>query len=357
MNTSLIILDAGKKDVEHFEFNRGILLALEKVNISYGFVGMDSMLTNHKGISSTSRMYSSYAFWKFLPKSLQSITFKIFSIFLVLKALFLTKKNILVLYAPPVAHIFLSLFSNIFRFNIVIFLHGEIEFIANGIKKPKRIGEFLMLFALRYASPKIQYLLLTKYAADYLTIYYSASFRFIPHPISQDLFLNKNLNLKNNHSNNVALAFFKAVPDDLNVRLLLENINQEFAVNVNGSFLVQPSIQGNLSKIIEECTNRHFLTRDEIEYIFSESSIFIFTADSNQYKFTASGLACMAASLGIIVIGTSNNFMCEYSNLYPKNFVIFDNLVLGKPSLIFSQSIPCDNLSEIATTLKHLLVS
>lgn len=353
-NTGLVVLDAGKQGHEHFEFNRGVLLALQQIKCPFRFVGMRSMHDVHAATIDSSTAKTFDAWWSIGPRRCSATAFKLFSAVLAVVGVALTRQTLVVLYATPLAHLTLALASRVTSRRLIVFLHAEIEFMASAHDQPHHIGEKLMRLALRLPSSRVRYLTLTTQAAECVRRNYGLQVTFCPHPISPallDIPLAATADAKGGREQPVALVFFKSTEDSLCARRLCNRVGREMAVNINGSYCTLPSGAEIWPDIEPLRPLRRFLGRDELERALAGASVYLMPATEDEYQFTASGLACSAASAGAAVVGCANPFMIEYQARYPTHFRVLRITEGEDERLIARPGCSLDNLHEVALVL------
>ena len=351
----LFVVDCGKRGQEHFEFNRGIFRSLARRVINFRFFGMKDMYEQHAvhisdgrhGVFSWPRLFA--------HGGRATMPLKLLSLLVVLRAMLAGGNDLLVLYSTPISHLCLSLLSHLSRRKMVVFLHAEIEFLAQTGLERWRVGPWLMLSALRLASHRVTYLTLTEAAAVAVrSCRRTGQTSFCPHPVSP-----KTLNatcrpktLDPLQRLRSALMFFRP-----NAELdWLRDIgpvtrDHHIGIVLNGSVCVAPSAQDVFGTINELRSCRSYLTREQFEDQFWSCGFYIVGAGPSDYKLTASGPACVAASTGAVVFGCENRFMCEYAALYPSHFRLGQPTTTDLLHLAASASAPLDNLEEVASAL------
>lgn len=205
-----------------------------------------------------------------------------------------------------------------------------------------------MLAALRAAPSHLTYLVLTEAAASELGKSGATRARvaFCPHPISTHV-LDRSLNGDEGRSG--AFSMIKSAADvDVVRRLLLALPEAVSGCGFNGDGVI--SVQGASAE--ELVATRRFLSRQQLETELASARFFLFPAAENAYAYTASGLACAAASAGAHVVGLSNGFMNSYAKLYPQTFHVLEvgmNAARSKPTESAPLGQPAtDNLAEVA---------
>ena len=288
-----------------------------------------------------------------------TILFKLLSLSIVFRAVLAGRSDFLVLYSTPIAHLFLSLLSRLCRRKMVVFLHAEVEFLAQTDHARWRVGHWLMASALHLASHRVTYLTLTKAAALAVSSRRrTGETSFIPHPVSPKT-LNATCGPKSLdplHRLRSALMFSR--PNvELDWLCNIGPVTRSHQINIilNGSVCVAPSVQDVCGAMSELLTCRSYLAREQFEDQFWSCAFYFVGAGPSDYKLTASGPACIAASTGAVVFGCENRFMCEYAALYPSHFR------LGQPTdadvfrVAASAPAPLDNLDNFACALEAAL--
>jgi hypothetical protein len=350
----LVVVDAGKRDFEHFEFNRGVLLALRNAGLPFRFVAMQSMHDAHAPVvdSHTSKSFASL--WDALPSRWKSPALKLFSVVLALAAVSLARRTLLVLYATPAAHLTLALASRVIRLHFVVFVHAEIEFMAKGRGRPWLFGEYLISLALRCSSDRVKYLTFTVPAAECVSRIHGAQATVCPHPISKALLCTPHAMRSGTSAaahRPMALVFFKGASDSACLRRLCDYVGRTLSINVNGCVCTIPDGSHVWPRIEPLRTLRRFLERDELESALTDTAIYLLAAAEDEYCFTASGLACSAASAGAAVLGCANPFMTEYHARYPAHFTLLRACDGDDHPLPLRPVVPLDNLEEVAQIL------
>ncbi len=350
----LVVLDAGKQGLEHFEFNRGVLLALRRAGLPFRFVGMRSMHDAHATAIDSAAAKTFAAYWWCACDRWKSAAFKVFSIVLAIGAVALARQTLLVLYATPIAHLTLALASRVTRCRLVVFLHAEIEFMADGPGRPRLLGEQLMRLSLRWSSPRVEYLTFTSPAAECVARCHGPYVTVCPHPMSPVLLGIPAASCASAEAAGkrpTALVFFKGTADSVGVRWLCNRVGREMPLNINGCYCTIPSASEVWPHIELVRSMRRFLERDELERALADAALYLMPATEDEYRFTASGLACSAASAGAAVVGCANPFMTEYQARYPTHFRLLRAVEGEDEPLPLRPGVPLDNLDEVAQVL------
>lgn len=350
----LVVLDAGKQGLEHFEFNRGVLLALRDMGLPFRFVGMQSLHDVHAKVIDRRTAKTFAAWWSAGSKRWRDIAFKLFSAVLAVVGVALARQALVVLYATPIAHLTLALASRVTRRHLVVFLHAEIEFMANGRGQPRLIGERMMCLALRLSSSRVDYLTLTSRAAECVAQRHGSQVTACPHPMSPallDAAASSSACAEAAGHRPTALLFFKGAADSVCARRLCNRVGREMPLNVNGGYCTLPSGADVWPDLEPVRSLRRFLMRDELERALAGAALYLMLAAEDEYRFTASGLACSAASAGTVVLGCANPFMTEYQARYPMHFRLLDAAEGECEPLPRRPGVPLDNLREVAQVL------
>lgn len=356
---ALDVIDCGKQDLEHYEFNRGVLAALGRAGIRCSFVGMHSMYRAHASVLEGDDHLLFVRQARRAPAPVSGFAFKLFSLVMAGAALLRSRRDIVVLYAAPIAHLLFAIWSRFTRRRMVVFLHSEIEFLAEPQPQARRVGEHLMLAALALASPRLVYLTLTQNAAGSLRRRYRREgfARFCPHPISPSLLQPAPAPETGAQPGRprTALLFIKSGSSSEGLRWLCAPLQRaSLPLVVNGSCCIPPG-GGDLFATLETVrTLRLYLTRADLERELRSSAVYVMTAAENEYRFTASGLACSAVSAGAVVWGCPNPFMVEYSRLYPGHFIL-PGIHPPADGDAAEAGTSLDNLADIAAIVMPLL--
>lgn len=355
----VVVLDAGKRGQEHFEFNRGVLLALMQAGVPVELQAFASMAAVQASLSRAgggSLRCAPYSWWGMeerLPARWAGAFTKIISVGLSLQALWRSRRSRLVVaYAAPISHLVLAGLARFRRTPLTVYLHAEVEFLHRG-RPPAMVGERLMLAALRAAPPHLTYLVLTQAAADELVRSGATRARvsFSPHPISP-LLLERPVAAKVADSG--AFSMVKSSADIENVRRLLMTLPDAIATcRYNGD----GSIAAHGPSADELIASRRYLSREQLEQELISARFFLFPAAETAYAYTASGLACSAASAGTRVVGLPNGFMKSYAQLYPQAFQVVgpgidpDAEAPAEEAKTATVARPMDNLADVARSL------
>ncbi len=350
----LVVLDAGKQGLEHYEFNRGILLALRDRGLPFRFVGMRSMHDVHVPAIDHRTARTFTAWWSAGSKRWSGVAFKLFSAVLAIVGVALARQTLVVLYATPIAHLTLALASQVTRRHLVVFLHAEIEFMANGRGQPRLIGERLIRLALRLSSSRVDYLTLTSLAAECVARSHGLHVTTCPHPMSPallDIPPSPGAGAEAARHRPTALLFFKGAAESDCARWLCNRVGREMPLNINGCYCTLPSGTDVWPDLEPLRSLRRFLKRDELERVLADAALYLMLAAEDEYRFTASGLACSAASAGAVVLGCANPFMTDYQARYPLHFRLFHGTESKYEPLPVPPGVPLDNLHEVAEVL------
>jgi hypothetical protein len=342
------VAELGKQGDEHYEFNRGVLIALQRTGRRVRVHGSaDLFRVQAQGLSGVEPgiLLSTTA-------GSRSTQFKLQAAALALRlALRGGRTPLLVLYACPLAHLVLALAAWLRRRPLVVFLHGEIEFLADVSRTQKRIGERLMSSALGCAPKRMHYLCLTRNAATALPVR-RAGVGTCVHPISRTALQGEAV-MPVLSGGGGLLLFRRPLAAGVVERLEGASAGTGLRWNINHQACALRVADGaQLWRHLDHEPRPH-LSRETLERALAEADGLLLTADEHEYQFTASGLACAAAALGTPVMGVANPFMVEYAARYPVHFFTVPPQQEGLSAL--PRPGPLDNLHEVMERLAGAL--
>lgn len=256
------------------------------------------------------------------------------------------KQRVVLLSATPLMYMVCSLLSYCLRFDVLIFMHGELGYISSSHGVGKKIGKFLLLGALKLKT-KVKFIAINEYIFNCLkSRFKKANFDFVEHPLQAIDVRVTRLEVDSIHSNfltvgsfgihsrekNSHLIYSLAEKIDFNrypdVRLVTIGVSSgSFDYDVNSH--VNHSCRGHL--------NTSLIPKDELfDKVKNLDFAIFFNGMDSSYDLVPSGIFADCIALELPIISLKNKKMEFFFNKY------------GKGGLL------CEDVSDMANVIMHL---
>ncbi|MFM5093542.1 hypothetical protein ACEUCJ_07535 [Aeromonas rivipollensis] len=304
-----IVVDFIRKGNEHHVFNYETILAIESLDIDVSYYLDDnasalSAIKNKDKVKKVIIKKNKFYFW-------------VTSTLLLLKVLFFGNKDkspVVLLSATPLQYLLCSLISNLLKYKIIIFMHGELGYISAPKGLGQKIGKFFLLKAFKYRS-FVKFVAINEYIyGRLLGLEFDASFYSIEHPLQRidDLYLEG----RNRGDGKITIGAFGIQSKEKNSQLIYElahKMNSSIFEKIklvtvgvtNGSFDYDKSIY--VEHLCRGHLNSSLIPKNEfmnnVNYL--DFAIF-FNGEGNSYDLIPSGVFSDCISLSLPIIALSN---------------------------------------------------
>lgn len=304
-----IVVDFIRKGNEHHVFNYETILAIESLDVDASYYLDDnssalSAINNKKKVKSVFVKKNKFYFW-------------VTSTLLLLRVLFLGNKDkspVVLLSATPLQYLLCSLISNILKYKIIIFMHGELGYISAPKGLGQKIGKFFLLKAFNYRS-FVKFVAINEYIyGRLLGLDFDASFYFIEHPLQR--VDTPYLEDRSRCDGKITIGAFGVQSKEKNSQLIYElahKLNRSVFEKIklvtvgvtSGSFDYDKSIY--VEHLCRGHLNSSLIPKDEFMNSVSRLDCAIFfNGKGNNYDLIPSGVFSDCISLSLPIIALSN---------------------------------------------------